>query len=38
MADVAAQAGIVRTTLYRHLPPRIPELVTFDPVTATEPD
>ncbi|MEX5271790.1 helix-turn-helix domain-containing protein [Kocuria sabuli] len=38
ITEIVAKTGITRTTLYRHLPPRAPEPVTAEPVTAAEPD
>ncbi|MFE7632242.1 helix-turn-helix domain-containing protein [Kocuria sp. NPDC057446] len=36
VAEIVANTGITRTTLYRHLPPRPAETVTAGAVTAAE--
>ncbi|MFI7494482.1 recombinase family protein [Kocuria sp. M4R2S49] len=38
IAEIVAKTGITRTTLYRHLPPRPPDVLTAGPVTAVELD
>jgi len=31
IAEIVAETGITRTSLYRHLPPREPDLLTLEP-------